>query len=532
VVGVLPDLFDKYEFLTTVVPGAALLIAVLVILLPVGAFGLQLSPESLVLLTIVVFLAGEVMAMFADTTDPGQESFAFSVLLMELRDELGELDATVRATIGDRIRDLQREEFADESVGETVSFLSELGYSLERTEEFEWTADDRKRWAWANTLALVRENERSRDARGLWFRPPEKETWRSVLDLVRLQWAVSMQGIHVRRPEYEGRILHTAQHRPFERGEYEHPPQFDRLREWIRREESEVVDAWFEDEVWQRLRQWTSLCQLQSDARYLQLGIVVNTKYHLLQRAQMIQERWIQSRVLILGSAFLFWLTAPSVSATFQSYYTRTNTEESRFVQTLVRRLRLPSLAKRYEQLYYPTQDVLASSGVPAYVSDRIDSSPEAMKRVNDEFDEFAEDLTFNPLFGEFALNIAQKELYRSYTDLFRLVFTAVESDLGPQANRFRARSTFHRNMHSTLWVIFVLYAVTAAVSSVAGVIEFVGVGLPGLGVELLGVGWLVVGALLAFVLIVAFTIWSTKSEQEYVRYLIATFRLKYENEA
>jgi hypothetical protein len=65
-----------------------------------------------------------------------------------------------------------------------------------------------------------------------------------------------------------------------------------------------------------------------------------------------------------------------------------------------------------------------------------------------------------DPAFVDSSVNrYALYDIVQQYTDLFRTLFSTLEDRLGPQANRFRARSAFHQNMRETTMFLFFIFA-------------------------------------------------------------------------
>lgn len=451
----LTDVFDRYDFLTTLVPGGAFLFVVSVLFASDSVFSIELSPEVLLVIGVAVFLVGEVITMFTDMADPGQRLFGFMLLAAEVRLELEELDESVERLSSKRLGDEQR---TDETLQEVLSRLT--GYRA--GEITSWSPDRQRSWAWAHVLSLIlsegvlyrhREDgvfSLTRDGNTdpeRWvqvLRPALGEGREAARELEELrEWKDSTADS---TPTYASDFVND--HRDPANYWYEEENWFARryrryqrtmtgraaaihewqLTEWLteklENDQRDILDVWFDDELWDEL----------SDRAWLwELGELADSIQSLYTRHEVFrgERRYDFFFVVFLEEA---GKTLASLIPGFTWFSRRFSHEEPvpwidrQTVRHLREQFRLPPLRDRYE----PPDDAPSQDVVQA--------------------------------------------LHRQwYADVFRALFTMVEDDVSSQADRFRSRAVFHHNMWVTVGFIFLLFALVTLLRVGGGLLGILG---------------------------------------------------------
>lgn len=421
----LDELFDRYDFLTTVVPGAAFLFALAILFLPlVQQQPLALTAELLVVLVVAVFLVGEVVTMFTDTADPGQRLFAFMLLAAEVRLELDQIKTSIERQIEHR---LDAESDSQEDLETTTSLLTKH----DSDEVAEWSLERQLRWAWAHVWSLL-------------FSAPTEPSLSSVLGLLTIRQALERgddiaAAFEDTQFDYDDLVATTGTESDPATGDADsfplpvHRHQWQLFR-WVAtrtnddrapRDDSErpPVDVWFCDDLWDELSHWADLARLGIHADSVQAGWVAlepgSKSNYTVYVAKLIErlERGIAS----------FLPGPPWLSNRFNHTDPVPWTEEQS-VRRLQHHFHLPPLRERLASL--PTDTTRSVSSRENALSDWSNRS-------------------------------LLTDLYKRYTDVFRTLFTMVENDLGSQTERFRSRSVFHHNMWVTVSIVLLLFVGT-----------------------------------------------------------------------
>lgn len=444
------DIFDRYDILTTIIPGATFAVAMLVLFAPAGPYDVELSAEVLIVLAVGVFLLGEVLKMFTDTVDPGQRRFAFTLITSETQLELNELHESIL----DKATDLLEEEReTDEDLQEVVRALTHTPWDEEVSS---WPSDRQVNWAWAHVLSLIISEPVSYN--------------NDVFDLVKSQSTDPERWISELKWAREG----SGDAGVFEELYYEvfswvgmtsgyHQKQ---LAEWLtaayENDQSELVEEWFDHELWQDLSEWAMLSELQKLSDEIRKGRVAK------KPLDNLRPRWfiLYFLHLVLQRFRLFSVRVPwwSQLRYDKSQYTEPVLwNDKNTIQLLHQHFDLPPLRERYASIFVQRQAESANTEIDVHrdaESENINGGLQRMKSIIAARGLRSVDSPTNLR----ALN----DLVQQYSDIFRTVFTMLEEQLGTQANRYRSRAAFHQNMRITTAFLFFVYA-SVALFRIAG---------------------------------------------------------------
>lgn len=424
------DVFDRYDFLTTIIPGATFVVAVAFLFASAGVFDLELTAEVLLVIGVGVFLVGEVITMFTDTADPGQRLFTFMLLSAEVRLELNELEESIERQVDNQ---LPEEQQTEEGLRATVLRLTE--YKWDEVES--WDREQQRLWAWAHVWVLVNdESEFPRRDNPVFTLTKDRNT--DLDHWIRFLEYRNDKDHRDRRYVEKGPVFISRDILSFIFGGFEieflererlwteqslrfHERQ---LLQWLNADK-DALEEWFNDELWDDLSDWTGLYELGSLSENVQSNwsIIEPNSETWLTIAFRRRLEWFGWRVSSILPGFTW----------FSKKFSHTD-PPSWIDEPTIRHLRQHfQLSSLQDQVTLnPRRDSIYGYGpsVPWIV------------RTNRD--------------------VISNLYHRRYADMFRVLFAMVETDLGSQANRFRSRSVFHHNMGVTLGIIALLYVLVA----------------------------------------------------------------------